>query len=37
MSVPLTEDERSRLLQGAWNAILFALPFWFALIYWLTK
>ncbi len=37
MSVPLTEDERSRLLQGAWNAILLALPCWLGLIYWLTR
>ena len=37
MSVPLTEDDRSRLLQGVWNAILLVSPFWVGLIYWLIR
>ena len=32
MSGRLTEDDRSRLLQGAWNGILLASPFWVWLI-----
>ena len=37
MSDRLTKDDRSRLLQGAWNGILLASPFWVGLIYWLTR
>lgn len=31
MSGRLTEDDRSRPLQGAWNGILLASPFWVGL------
>jgi hypothetical protein len=34
---PVTENDRSKMLQGVRNAVLLALPFWFGLIYWLTR
>lgn len=37
MLSPVTEQERSNLLHGARNALLLTSPFWFGLIYWLTR
>lgn len=37
LSVPFTEEDRSRMLHGLRNALLLVLPFWLGLIYWLTR
>lgn len=37
LSIPLTEEDRSRMLHGVRNALLLVLPFWLGLIYWLTR